>query len=102
MKLSVKSLTFAAFALCCATAALFGLQAQEAQPVMSAADRAQAIRDFNTTCAGCHGDNAGGGDRAPALIDNAHLRTLDTAGIESIIRNGQRAMPPFPACRRPN
>ena len=97
MRASVKFLTIAAFAVCCATATLFGLHAQEAQPAaISAADRAQAIRDFNTTCAGCHGENAGGGDRAPALIDNPHLRTLDSVGIEAIIRAGQRAMPPFP------
>src|SRR5262249_44983955 len=36
------------------------------------------------------------GDRAPALIDNPHLRMLDAGGIEAIIRGGQRAMPPFP------
>ena len=80
-----------------AAALLFQVSAQEAQPpVISAADAAQAVRDFNSTCAGCHGENAGGGDRAPALVDNPHLRTLDVAGIEAIIRSGQRAMPPFP------
>jgi PQQ-dependent dehydrogenase (methanol/ethanol family) len=84
---------------CVAAALLFQVSAQEAQPAsagMPAGEAAQAVRDFNTTCAGCHGDNAGGGDRAPALIDNPHLRTLDAAGIEAIVRNGQRAMPPFP------
>lgn len=72
--------------------------AQEARPAagISVSDAAQAVRDFNATCANCHGENAGGGDRAPALIDNAHLRTLDAGGIEAIIRGGQRAMPPFP------
>ena len=69
--------------------------AQEAQ-TLSAADTQAAIRDFNATCAGCHGENAGGGDRAPALADNPHLRVLDAAGIANIIRSGQRAMPPFP------
>src|SRR6185295_13339102 len=64
--------------------------------VLSPADTAQAVRDFNATCASCHGENAGGGDRAPALVDNPHLRTLDAAGIEAIIRTRQRAMPPFP------
>ena len=76
---------------------LFQVSAQEPAPSgISAANAAQAVRDFNTTCAGCHGENAGGGDRAPALVDNPHLRTLDAAGIEAIIRGGQRAMPPFP------
>jgi PQQ-dependent dehydrogenase (methanol/ethanol family) len=76
---------------------LLKVRAQDAPPpALSAADTAQAIKDFNGTCAGCHGDNAGGGDRAPALTDNAHLRTLDVAGIEAIIKGGQRGMPPFP------
>ena len=77
---------------------LFQVSAQEAQPVspaMSPSEIAQAASDFNTTCAGCHGENAGGGDRAPALVDNPHLRTLDVTGIEAVIRGGQRAMPPF-------
>jgi PQQ-dependent dehydrogenase (methanol/ethanol family) len=65
------------------------------EAALSQADTAQAIRDFNGTCASCHGDNGGGGDRAPALSDNPHLRTLDAAGIEAIITNGQRGMPAF-------
>jgi PQQ-dependent dehydrogenase (methanol/ethanol family) len=77
---------------------LFQVSAQEAQPeppAISPSEIAQAAGDFNTTCAGCHGENAGGGDRAPALVDNPHLRTLDATGIEAVIRGGQRAMPPF-------
>jgi PQQ-dependent dehydrogenase (methanol/ethanol family) len=75
---------------------LFQVSAQEAQPpAISPSEAAQAAGDFNRTCAGCHGENAGGGDRAPALVDNPHLRTLDAAGIEAVIRNGQRAMPSF-------
>ncbi|HEX4635484.1 MAG TPA: c-type cytochrome, partial [Rhizomicrobium sp.] len=80
-----------------AAALLFQVSAQEAPRAgMSAADAAQAVEDFNTTCAGCHGEDGGGGDRAPALVDNSHLRSLDAAGIAAIIRGGQRAMPPFP------
>jgi len=80
-----------------AASLLMKVSAQEAAPVaISAADAAQANRDFNATCASCHGENAEGGDRAPSLVDNAHLRSLDAAGIEAIIRGGQRAMPPFP------
>jgi PQQ-dependent dehydrogenase (methanol/ethanol family) len=100
MRILVKKLVIAAFAACCGSAMLFfQVSAQEAQPArpgISAGEAAQAVRDFNTTCAGCHGDNAGGGDRAPALIDNPHLRALDPAGIAAIIRGGQRGMPPFP------
>jgi PQQ-dependent dehydrogenase (methanol/ethanol family) len=80
-----------------AALAIFQVRAQEDTPAgPSAGENAQAMRDFNTTCAGCHGENAEGGDRAPSLVDNAHLRTLDVAGIEAIVRGGQRAMPPFP------
>lgn len=84
-------------ALCAFAAASIGsAQNTPAEPSgLSAADRAQAVSDFNRTCASCHGDNGGGGDRAPALVDNAHLRALDAAQIEAIIRNGQRGMPPF-------
>src|ERR1044071_6742479 len=94
MRKSVKFLAIAV--LYSATSVLSGLQAQEARPPITPADTAQAVRDFNANCAGCHGDNAGGGDRAPALVDNPHLRTLDAGGIAAIIRSGQRAMPPFP------
>ncbi len=84
---------------CAAGAAVLGVSAQvePAKPdTISATDAAQALHDFNGTCASCHGDGGGGGDRAPALGDNAHLRTLDAAGIEAIIKGGQRGMPPFP------
>ena len=100
MRTSLKKTAIAVFVGCAAAAMLFfQVSAQEAQaptPVISAADAAQAVRDFNSTCASCHGENGGGGDRAPALVDNPHLRTLDAGGIEAIIRTGQRAMPPFP------
>jgi PQQ-dependent dehydrogenase (methanol/ethanol family) len=93
----VKKIALALFAAGCGAAMLFfQVSAQEAQPAgISIAEAALAEHDFNTTCASCHGENAGGGDRAPALVDNPHLRTLDTAGIEAIIRSGQRAMPSF-------
>jgi PQQ-dependent dehydrogenase (methanol/ethanol family) len=100
MRISLKKTAIAVFVGCVGAAMLFfQVSAQEAHapaPVISAGEAAQAIRDFNSTCAACHGENGGGGDRAPALIDNPHLRTLDAGGIEAIIRTGQRAMPPFP------
>jgi PQQ-dependent dehydrogenase (methanol/ethanol family) len=100
MRISLKTITIAMFAAWGAAAMLiFQVSAQEAQApasTVSAGEAAQAVRDFNSICAACHGENGGGGDRAPALIDNPHLRTLDPAGIEAIIRAGQRAMPPFP------
>src|SRR3954462_304126 len=96
MGTAVKKLVLAFLALCGATAAVFVQVSAQEPSAISASDAAQARLDFNGTCAGCHGENAGGGDRAPALMDNAHLRSLDVAGIEAIIRTGQRTMPPFP------
>src|SRR5918997_5262140 len=47
-------------------------------------------------CAGCHGDNAGGTERGPALIDSRSLRSLSVTRIEEIIRTGtQGGMPAF-------
>jgi PQQ-dependent dehydrogenase (methanol/ethanol family) len=78
--------------------ALFEVHARDAQSAaLSPAEITQAIKDFNGTCAACHGENAGGGDRAPTLTDSGHLRTLDIAGIEAIIKGGQLGMPPFPS-----
>ena len=95
----MKKFALALLAACAAAFVVFqvGVQvsAQE-QPGISPAEVAQAKSDFNGTCAACHGEDAGGGDRAPSLIGNAHLRALDAAGIATIIRTGQRAMPPFP------
>ena len=77
----MKKLAILLVAAGCASFALFEVHAQDAPPpALSPAETAQAIKDFNGTCAACHGDNAGGGDRAPALTDNAHLRTLDVGG----------------------
>ncbi|HEX4028468.1 MAG TPA: PQQ-binding-like beta-propeller repeat protein [Rhizomicrobium sp.] len=57
---------------------------------------AAARNDFNKTCAVCHGDGGGGGDRAPALADNPDLRRLDAGGIAAIIRRGMPGgMPAF-------
>jgi len=95
----VKKFALALLAVCAVAFVVFQvgvqLSAQE-QPGISPAEVAQAKSDFNGTCAACHGEDAGGGDRAPSLIGNAHLRALDAAGIANIIRTGQRAMPPFP------
>jgi len=95
----VKKIFPALLAACAAAFVVFQVgvpvSGQE-QPGISQAEVAQAKSDFNATCAACHGEDAGGGDRAPSLIGNAHLRALDAAGIANIIRTGQRAMPPFP------
>src|SRR4051794_36270977 len=69
-------------------------------PAASAAensDLAQAEKRFNLSCAGCHGQGAAGGDRAPALTNNRGLRTNTENQIADLIKNGTRGgMPAFP------
>ena len=51
---------------------------------------------FEKTCAACHGSGGVGGDRAPRLANNAHLRSLSDAQIKAIIANGTPGgMPAF-------
>lgn len=79
--------------------AAFGAYAQTTRSNSGAAPAAnfpQARQQFASTCGSCHGETALGGDRAPALIDNADLRKLDVAGIAAIITGGTpRGMPAF-------
>ena len=50
-----------------------------------------------SSCAGCHGPGLTGGDRAPALVNSAHLRTLSDIQIKAIIKSGAPGgMPAFP------
>lgn len=97
----MKKTVIAVLVACCAGAGLFAhgfaQDVAPAAPGLSASEAAQARQDFNGTCAACHGEDAGGGDRAPALVDNPHLRALDAKAIATIIRTGQRAMPSFAA-----
>ena len=50
---------------------------------------------FESTCAVCHGNAAGGTDRAPALTNNRVLRGSSESDIEKIIKNGRNNMPAF-------
>jgi len=50
---------------------------------------------FEQTCALCHGDDAQGSDRAPALLGNRQLRRLSEADIADIIKGGRGNMPAF-------
>jgi PQQ-dependent dehydrogenase (methanol/ethanol family) len=50
---------------------------------------------FGQSCAVCHGGDAEGTDRAPALIDNRDLRGSDEKDIASLIRKGRGNMPAF-------
>src|SRR5579872_2914665 len=56
----------------------------------------KASQVFQANCASCHGPGGAGGDRAPALTDNADLRKLSAMDIEQIIQQGTpRGMPAF-------
>jgi len=57
---------------------------------------AAAQKQFDSVCAGCHGEGANGGDRAPALTNNINLRTMNEAQIREVISTGtQGGMPAF-------
>ena len=56
----------------------------------------QAPPQFAKTCALCHGNDAAGTDRAPALAGVAALRSMPDAEIAAIISKGKGKMPAFP------
>jgi PQQ-dependent dehydrogenase (methanol/ethanol family) len=52
---------------------------------------------FVEKCAVCHGAEAAGGDRGPAIANNRRLRSRSVSDIAAIIRNGTPGgMPAFP------
>ena len=80
-----------------ATAALLQSPGQQ-RPPRPAPDngflKAQLV--FQANCATCHGPGGAGGDRAPALTDNADMRKLSAMAIGQIIQQGtSRGMPAF-------
>ncbi|MGH9666221.1 MAG: PQQ-binding-like beta-propeller repeat protein, partial [Bryobacteraceae bacterium] len=55
-----------------------------------------ARQQFARLCSVCHGADARGGDRGPALVDNRELRSRPEKEIADLIRNGvSGGMPPF-------
>src|SRR3954466_7861914 len=57
---------------------------------------AAAQKQFDGTCAGCHGEGGAGGDRAPALTNNINLRIMNEAQIQGLIKSGTPGgMPAF-------
>ena len=54
-------------------------------------------RIFSSTCAGCHGLDARGGERAPTIAGSAHVRRLSDPELADLISNGisGTGMPPF-------
>ena len=90
--LSVRRTLVIPFAL-----ALAALPAIAQAPAAEGTDLAQAEKQFNQVCAGCHGQSGAGGDRAPALTNNPSLRTSNESQVVDLIKNGTRGgMPAFP------
>ncbi len=57
---------------------------------------ANARKQFDTLCEGCHGEGGNGGDRAPALVNNRSLRTRNEEQIRDLIKSGTPGgMPAF-------
>src|ERR1700745_2153959 len=57
---------------------------------------------FASTCAGCHGLDGRGGERAPSIAERAHVQRLSDAQISHIIENGVpgTGMPAFHSLQR--
>jgi PQQ-dependent dehydrogenase (methanol/ethanol family) len=64
--------------------------AQQAPPTPA------APRQFVETCTLCHGGDSLGTDRAPTLVNSAHLRGMADSDVAAIIQKGRGNMPPFP------
>jgi cytochrome c oxidase cbb3-type subunit III len=63
----------------------------------SKADPAQGQQTFVSICAGCHGLDGRGAERAPNIASNPKVQQLSDAQISAIVTNGVpgTAMPPF-------
>jgi len=54
-------------------------------------------RQFARNCAGCHGEDGRGGDKAPAIATMPSVIALSDAQLSRIVHNGtQNGMPAFP------
>ena len=65
---------------------------------LGAAQNASAVHapeQFGQRCAVCHGGDAEGTDRAPALTNSRHLRGSSEKDIAELIKNGRGNMPAF-------
>jgi len=60
------------------------------------AQELSAERQFAKLCAVCHGADASGADRGPALVNNRGLRGRSESDIQKLIRDGSGSMPAFP------
>ena len=91
----MKRMTVLLLGALCALGAVSIASAQKApaEPgAISPADTAQAITDFNGTCASCHGDNGGGGDRVTAPFILACGQCPDCIGGDPTVCNHQHVV----------
>jgi PQQ-dependent dehydrogenase (methanol/ethanol family) len=65
-------------------------------PVLAAPDAAATRQQYTEQCSVCHGGDASGTDRGPALAGNRRLRQQSATAIAKIIHDGSGGMPAFP------
>lgn len=76
---------------------LFGLALPAVMGIALAQSPPDAAKLYQQRCAACHGDDASGSDRGPALSRSRRLRTRSTSEIHDIVQKGTpTGMPPFP------
>src|SRR3954470_24049418 len=64
------------------------IPARKLQAPAPALLQSRANEMFNTTCAGCHGNSATPGPKAPALLSNEFLGSHTDAQIVEAVTNG--------------
>lgn len=65
-----------------------GLRAQQGQPAATSGGNHPGKRGFAASCAGCHGLDGRGSDRAPDIATRKEVQRLTDAGLLRIIRDG--------------
>lgn len=72
-------------------------EAKRGEAVGSATSVTAGRKIFASTCAGCHGLDARGGERAPDILAMAEVQRMSEAQISQIVREGTRSktMPAF-------
>src|SRR5258708_11189655 len=53
----------------------------------------EAPRQFKQTCSLCHGSDGRGTDRAPTMVNSAHIQSLSDSDMATVIRKGKGKMP---------
>ena len=77
---------------------LFVLNASQAQPADPSTNLVEAGRArFNIRCAGCHGQDGLGGERAPAIANGSRLGLDNDKALRNLIQHGiaDKGMPAF-------